>query len=907
MYQPMNSSAGNFAHSHAHSLPSPLTFSTRSPRLPHPPPPPPPPQPPTSTSNANANANAPAFHVPVLSQRAPPPPASLLHLATPPNSSSSASSFAHSHTQSHSHTQPAATMPTAASATSSYAMPGPPPSPGLGSGDASWLTGGQDLFSGFLADDPAPGESLLTETEQKYFDMFLDWMATGTEPSHDAVEGMAAAANAAVVSASRHPTPDTSLPSPAATTHGSIKSVASAGGSGSQPSLQQVQYAHDQHQSQFSPPSMHSSLSSSFSARRHAPPPIQVPFGSGQQQQHHHLQPSSASRSASFSHHTPLTGPILSPTSTYLSTSDQPLESPYMPTSPASSYPTPLTHVHSQQPPTYPPLQPQPQNGANSSQPIQQLYALTPAGMVPVHVPTAALTAALEAQGMHTPPSTGEQHQQPGAAAHHVMYHPHHTHQQGQATLVLASPPPAGTSGPGLVQPGATLLQPAVAHAHAHQQSQQPNGQPMLVQLIPLASPSPSHSGGVLGLPSPTYQMYTLPSQHAHQPHNVPVMGTAASASGSGADAYATPAPSTPFGHAPHLAAGGSHTGRPRTLSTVSAMALDMGHLGLTTPTAPTHGQPAHAFLESSFFLHNHGHAQQHQSAATTVHAPSTTLSVAPVLSHSVVADVHMDQTRDHDTDQVHDFAIPAHAPTLESPTLSSTGAPVPAPVTATAKPANRKRSVAAPAASKPSTTAAAVPASRKRARPSPDTGSAGADTNKDAELKSTAAGSGKVAKRKPSKAAKACKPSASADTLTAAAAAAAAADGVPGNSHSEKRRRTLIRLGFQQLVDLVPELRETARVMAKPEASAAATAAGGDKVVGGHTVSKATILTKSFEYMRTVQRKIAKYEALVLQLEAYAARMDVPIPPGPAHEDGMDQDPQQPVVAHLIPALGSS
>lgn len=70
----------------------------------------------------------------------------------------------------------------------------------------------------------------------------------------------------------------------------------------------------------------------------------------------------------------------------------------------------------------------------------------------------------------------------------------------------------------------------------------------------------------------------------------------------------------------------------------------------------------------------------------------------------------------------------------------------------------------------------------------------------------------------------------------------------------SEKQRRENMRAGFQKLVSLVPQLRENA---------------GGTGFSDyGHSVSKATILMKSVEYIYLLERKIAKYQESIQEME---------------------------------------
>ncbi|KAL7749162.1 hypothetical protein RI367_005312 [Sorochytrium milnesiophthora] len=102
----------------------------------------------------------------------------------------------------------------------------------------------------------------------------------------------------------------------------------------------------------------------------------------------------------------------------------------------------------------------------------------------------------------------------------------------------------------------------------------------------------------------------------------------------------------------------------------------------------------------------------------------------------------------------------------------------------------------------------------------------------------------------------------------------------------SEKRRRHTIRMGFQTLVDIVPTLKDTADRVGRAAPSSAAAgrsgkqsaAAGADdagdeeeQIIGGHTVSKATILLKSVEFIEYLNRRVSKYQSLVDELEAQA------------------------------------
>ncbi|KNE64250.1 hypothetical protein AMAG_19138 [Allomyces macrogynus ATCC 38327] len=100
------------------------------------------------------------------------------------------------------------------------------------------------------------------------------------------------------------------------------------------------------------------------------------------------------------------------------------------------------------------------------------------------------------------------------------------------------------------------------------------------------------------------------------------------------------------------------------------------------------------------------------------------------------------------------------------------------------------------------------------------------------------------------------------------------ARDADPGkrahHMETEKKRRTTIRQGFQSLVDLVPALRATAEKLG-PVPPRPTQEEEDDDNHGGHTVSKATILMKSVEYLRRVERQVARYAAKVADLEVRA------------------------------------
>ncbi|KNE60728.1 hypothetical protein AMAG_06091 [Allomyces macrogynus ATCC 38327] len=100
------------------------------------------------------------------------------------------------------------------------------------------------------------------------------------------------------------------------------------------------------------------------------------------------------------------------------------------------------------------------------------------------------------------------------------------------------------------------------------------------------------------------------------------------------------------------------------------------------------------------------------------------------------------------------------------------------------------------------------------------------------------------------------------------------ARDSDPGkrahHMETEKKRRTTIRQGFQSLVDLVPALRATAEKLG-PIPPRPTQEDDDEDNHGGHTVSKATILMKSVEYLRRVERQVARYAAKVADLEVRA------------------------------------
>ncbi|KAJ3369979.1 hypothetical protein GGF31_004829 [Allomyces arbusculus] len=100
------------------------------------------------------------------------------------------------------------------------------------------------------------------------------------------------------------------------------------------------------------------------------------------------------------------------------------------------------------------------------------------------------------------------------------------------------------------------------------------------------------------------------------------------------------------------------------------------------------------------------------------------------------------------------------------------------------------------------------------------------------------------------------------------------ARDSDPGkrahHMETEKKRRTTIRQGFQSLVDLVPALRATAEKLG-PVPPRPTHEDDDEDNHGGHTVSKATILMKSVEYLRRVERQVARYAARVADLEVRA------------------------------------